>query len=272
MSEPRDPRRRGPPPARPPPHRSRKVFVHTFGCQMNESDSDRMLELLGRHAFARADVAGGRRPHPPQHLRGPREGGAEAPLRARPLPRGEGAPRRAHRGVGLRRAAGEGAAPEARPVRGLRLRSGQHRAAPGDARARARARAVLRDRLDGVGGVRLPRRRSRGGARPGHRVRHRDEGLRQRLRVLHRPAHARARGVAAGRGGRRRVRRARRGRRARGDAHRAERELVRGRLRVPGAAPPRRGAARASSGSASRRATRTTSPTRSSRPSATSRR
>jgi tRNA-2-methylthio-N6-dimethylallyladenosine synthase len=32
----------------------RKVFVHTFGCQMNESDSDRMVELLGRHAFTRA--------------------------------------------------------------------------------------------------------------------------------------------------------------------------------------------------------------------------
>ncbi len=31
----------------------RRVFVHTFGCQMNEADSDRMVELLGRHAFAR---------------------------------------------------------------------------------------------------------------------------------------------------------------------------------------------------------------------------
>jgi tRNA-2-methylthio-N6-dimethylallyladenosine synthase len=35
----------------------RKVFVHTFGCQMNESDSERMLELLGRHAFSRAETA-----------------------------------------------------------------------------------------------------------------------------------------------------------------------------------------------------------------------
>jgi tRNA-2-methylthio-N6-dimethylallyladenosine synthase len=35
----------------------RKVFVHTFGCQMNASDSDRMVELLGRHAFARAERA-----------------------------------------------------------------------------------------------------------------------------------------------------------------------------------------------------------------------
>ncbi len=30
---------------------SRKVFVHTFGCQMNAADSARMVELLGRHAF-----------------------------------------------------------------------------------------------------------------------------------------------------------------------------------------------------------------------------
>ena len=33
---------------------ARKVFVHTFGCQMNDSDSERMVELLGRHAYARA--------------------------------------------------------------------------------------------------------------------------------------------------------------------------------------------------------------------------
>lgn len=32
----------------------RQVFVHTFGCQMNESDSDRMVELLSRHGFGRA--------------------------------------------------------------------------------------------------------------------------------------------------------------------------------------------------------------------------
>src|SRR6266545_4383875 len=45
-----------PAPASSPP-RTRKVFVHTFGCQMNESDSDRMVELLGRNAFDRADTA-----------------------------------------------------------------------------------------------------------------------------------------------------------------------------------------------------------------------
>ncbi|HET6923860.1 MAG TPA: tRNA (N6-isopentenyl adenosine(37)-C2)-methylthiotransferase MiaB, partial [Anaeromyxobacteraceae bacterium] len=44
-------------PAGPLPAVRRKVFVHTFGCQMNESDSDRMVELLARHAWART-------PHP----------------------------------------------------------------------------------------------------------------------------------------------------------------------------------------------------------------
>jgi tRNA-2-methylthio-N6-dimethylallyladenosine synthase len=39
------------------PGPARKVFVHTFGCQMNASDSDRMIELLGRHDFTRAEHA-----------------------------------------------------------------------------------------------------------------------------------------------------------------------------------------------------------------------
>jgi len=34
-----------------------KVFVHTFGCQMNEADSQRMVEILGRHRVSRT-------PHP----------------------------------------------------------------------------------------------------------------------------------------------------------------------------------------------------------------
>ncbi len=37
--------------------RARKVFVHTFGCQMNEADSQRMVESLGRHDFSRAASA-----------------------------------------------------------------------------------------------------------------------------------------------------------------------------------------------------------------------
>ncbi len=45
------------PPAAAPAAAVRKVFVHTFGCQMNDSDSERMVELLGRHAYARAASA-----------------------------------------------------------------------------------------------------------------------------------------------------------------------------------------------------------------------
>jgi tRNA-2-methylthio-N6-dimethylallyladenosine synthase len=33
---------------------ARKVFVHTFGCQMNESDSERMVELLASRSWTRA--------------------------------------------------------------------------------------------------------------------------------------------------------------------------------------------------------------------------
>jgi len=51
------PLRRGPPPPadREPERAPRpKVYVHTFGCQMNESDSDRMVEILAGRSWARA--------------------------------------------------------------------------------------------------------------------------------------------------------------------------------------------------------------------------
>ena len=40
-------------PARPP----QKVYLHTFGCQMNELDSDRMFEMLSGRSWARARSA-----------------------------------------------------------------------------------------------------------------------------------------------------------------------------------------------------------------------
>ncbi len=43
-----------PGPASPSGVPARKVFVHTFGCQMNESDSDRMVEALSGQRWARA--------------------------------------------------------------------------------------------------------------------------------------------------------------------------------------------------------------------------
>jgi tRNA-2-methylthio-N6-dimethylallyladenosine synthase len=51
---PRPPAGGEPRPEQPAAGAGRKVFVHTFGCQMNDSDSERMVELLGRHAFSRA--------------------------------------------------------------------------------------------------------------------------------------------------------------------------------------------------------------------------
>jgi tRNA-2-methylthio-N6-dimethylallyladenosine synthase len=36
---------------------ARKVYVHTFGCQMNESDSDRMVEALAGRAWSRTPHA-----------------------------------------------------------------------------------------------------------------------------------------------------------------------------------------------------------------------
>jgi len=42
-------------PARAVDAAGRRVFVHTFGCQMNESDSDRMVELLARHDYRRTE-------------------------------------------------------------------------------------------------------------------------------------------------------------------------------------------------------------------------
>jgi len=41
-------------PAAAPAAPARKVWVHTFGCQMNEADSARMVEALGRSAFGPA--------------------------------------------------------------------------------------------------------------------------------------------------------------------------------------------------------------------------
>jgi tRNA-2-methylthio-N6-dimethylallyladenosine synthase len=45
---------RKPAPTSPSAPAPRKVFVHTFGCQMNESDSQRMVEALARDAWTAA--------------------------------------------------------------------------------------------------------------------------------------------------------------------------------------------------------------------------
>ena len=70
--------------------RRRKIFVKTFGCQMNVYDSERMTELLGAARLCRDDDDGGRRSRPPQHLPHPREGRREGLFRPRPHPPAEG--------------------------------------------------------------------------------------------------------------------------------------------------------------------------------------
>ena len=61
------------------PAMSKKVFIKTFGCQMNEHDSDKMVDVLGAargQGAHRRPRAG--RPDPVQHLLGAREGAGES--------------------------------------------------------------------------------------------------------------------------------------------------------------------------------------------------
>jgi tRNA-2-methylthio-N6-dimethylallyladenosine synthase len=39
-----------------PAHPTRKLYLHTFGCQMNEHDTERMTEILARRGFAVTDL------------------------------------------------------------------------------------------------------------------------------------------------------------------------------------------------------------------------
>ncbi len=100
-----------------------KFHVTTFGCQMNEHDSERMKGMLESLGYAEVPDRERRRPDPVQHLLDPREG--RRALRPAPL---RGARAQAARpGAGDRRrrllgAVGEGAGVPAVPVRRRRLR------------------------------------------------------------------------------------------------------------------------------------------------------
>ena len=128
---------------------AKKLFIKTYGCQMNVYDSARMADALAPHGYARDRASGRRRSGHPQHLPHPREGGREGLFRARP-PAAAAAPqagsrrRPADRRRRLRRAGrGRGAA-RARALRRPRGRAADlsppARAAP-PARARRRRRA-----------------------------------------------------------------------------------------------------------------------------------
>ena len=54
---------------------TRKLFIETHGCQMNEYDSSRMVDLLGEHRASGDHRESGRsRRDPAQYLLDPRKG------------------------------------------------------------------------------------------------------------------------------------------------------------------------------------------------------
>ena len=65
---------------------TKRLFIKTYGCQMNVYDSARMADLLAPLGYAAPAAAGRRRPGHPQHLPYPREGGGEGLFRARHAP------------------------------------------------------------------------------------------------------------------------------------------------------------------------------------------
>ena len=101
----------------------KRYHVTTFGCQMNEHDSERMKGMLESLGYAEAPGPRRRRPDPLQHLLDPRDG--RQPLRRPPRRgqaaevRGPGARRRRRRLLG---AVGQGRGLRALPVRRRRLR------------------------------------------------------------------------------------------------------------------------------------------------------
>ena len=190
--------------ARPP---AGKVFVHTFGCQMNEADSLRMAELLGRHAFAAAAA-----PEEADLILvntcAVREKAEQKLLSAL----GRYREVKARRGALI---AVAGCVAQQEKERLLKRvpyvdfvfgPDNLSRLPEMVARARARERFAETGWMGSEEYV-FPLRRPRGGARAGHRLRHRHEGLRQRLRLLRGPAHARPRGLPPLAGGGGRVRR-----------------------------------------------------------------
>ena len=178
---------------------AKRFHVTTFGCQMNEHDSERMKGMLESLGYAEAPAARRGRPHPLQHVLDPR--GGRQPLRRPPAP-GQGrqarAARRRHRRRRLLGAVGQGRRLPPVPVRRRRLRPG-----PGpQARRVPDLRLAHRAGLLRVRGLHRP---PAGQARPRVPGVGADLGrLQLPLLVLHRALHARARGLAP-------VRRARRG-------------------------------------------------------------
>ena len=217
---------------------AKKLFVKTYGCQMNVYDSERMTAALAARGL-RGDRDGrGRRPDPAQHLPHPREGGGEGLFRARAAPAAEGA---------RARSCGSGSPAAWRRPRarrswrgrrsstwwsGRRPITGCRRCWRGARRASGRSRPSFpaEDKFDHLAA-------GPAGAAGAGGVPDRAGGLRQVLRLLRRALHPRRRGVAAGGAGRGGGAGAGGARRGRDHAARAERQRLprRGRRRARGA-------------------------------------
>jgi tRNA-2-methylthio-N6-dimethylallyladenosine synthase len=190
--------------------RREKVFVKTYGCQMNVYDSERMADVLAPLGYQPT----GRRKMPTcaaQHLPYPREGGGEGLFRARPLRelKDAAAPTAASMTIGVAgcvaQAEGEEILRRARPS----ISSSARRpitACP-NCCARARRAASSRPTLPAGGQVRriCPPKPADPRARH-HGLPHRAGRLRQVLHLLRGALYARRRSLAPGRADRRRGR------------------------------------------------------------------
>jgi tRNA-2-methylthio-N6-dimethylallyladenosine synthase len=175
---------------------ARKLFIRTFGCQMNEYDSDKMADVLAAIRRNRQDRHPRRRRHHPlQHLLGAREGAGARVPRPRPGAPAEAANPNLVIGVGGCVASQEGAAIVARAPYVDVVFGPQtlHRLPQLIADARRAGQVAGRHLLPRDREVRPS---AAGPRRGGVGLRLDHGGLQQVLFLLHRALHARRRGLA----------------------------------------------------------------------------
>ena len=213
---------------------TRKLYVKSYGCQMNVYDSQSYGGPLAPEGYVETADAGRRRPDHPQHLPHPREGRREGLFGARPHARAEGGGRAAGTPRHRSRSPAASRRPRARRSSAARRRSiswSGRRAitacrrcwrAPTQRHGIVETEFPVEDKFDHLAAP------SRAAIRKPRRVgfRHRAGRLRQVLHLLRRALYARRGSVAAGREDRRRSGAPRRRRRARDHADRPERQRL----------------------------------------------
>ena len=175
--------------------RRKAYHLTTFGCQMNEHDSERMKGMLESLGYREVGDARRRRSNPLQHLLDPGEGRqpARRPPRGGQAAEGTGPGARGRIGGCWSQSMKERVFESFRRRRGLRPGPGAQAGGVPDERQHHRAGLL---RVRGLHGA------------PAHEARARVPGLgadigglQLRLQLLHSSLHAGARGVAAGGGG-----------------------------------------------------------------------